>query len=680
MLAHDGTYAARKVPSTVEDYALGVAGGIGQLLADQGGDGRRIAEVIHGTTVATNAILERKGAKTALVTTRGFRDVLELRRLRVPQLYDLFYTPPPPMVDRALRFEVDERIGARGEVIKPLDEASARAVARRIAEAGVDSVALSLIHSYANPSHERRVAQVLREHLRDVSLSLSVDILPEIREYERTSTTVINAYVAPIVTSYLRGLVARLSAMGTEAPVRIMQSSGGIMSVRAAMQRPAFIVESGPAAGVIAGFRLGQRLGMGNLITFDMGGTTAKASMIEGGQISRTTEYEVGSSISLSSRLIKGGGYALKLPVIDIAEVGAGGGSVVWVDRGGALKVGPRSAGASPGPACYGKGGRDPTVTDANVVLGYCNPKQLAGGAVRLRADLARSALGERVGRPLGMDLLGAAYGAYTVANVNMIRAIKAISTYRGRDPRDFVLLAFGGSGPIHAAEIARSLRMRRVMVPPRPGVFSALGLLEAQPEYRFVQTFFGRLREIGAGALEDTFQRLRSEAREALAAEGYDERDVGYHRFVDLRYAGQAYELTIPAPAGLSSADLVALADAFGDEHDRTYGHRAEKEPVELVNLRILAQIRTEVAASVRPGREEADTVRGTRPVHFGPDNGMRTTPLIARSDLTGTVRRGPAIIEEYDSTVVVPPGCGTWLHDSGSIVIEVDDGPASA
>ncbi len=672
----DGMCTARKVPSTVVDYGRGVAEGIHHLLAQLGAGGEAIADVIHGTTVATNAILERKGARTALLTTEGFRDVLELRRLRTPQLYDLFFEPPPPMVDRARRFELHERVGARGEIIIPLDDDDVGKIVAQLRSDEIQYVAVSLLHSYANPSHEHQVARIVRNGLEGVHLSLSAEILPEIREYERTSTTVVNAYVAPIIEAYLRTLVTRLRAGGIGAPLRVMQSHGGIMSARATLKRAASVVESGPAAGVIAGFALGRQLGLRNLITFDMGGTTAKASLIEEGEISRTTEYEVGSSISRASPLIRGGGYALKLPVIDIAEVGAGGGSIVWVDRGGALKVGPRSAGASPGPACYGTGGSDATVTDANVVLGYCNPGQLAGGAVALQAPLARAALQENIARPLGIGLLQAAYGAHTIANVTMIRAIKAVSTYRGRDPRDFALLAFGGSGPIHAAEIARALHIRRVIVPPMPGLFSARGLLQAQPEYYFVRTVFERLASLGAGAIDGVYRRLRAEAMETLAAEGYAGEDATFRRFADLRYAGQAYELTIPVePDRLTGKDLAALAERFGAEHERVYGHRAVGEPIDLVNLRLVARVAGRPAAQIRAARSRAAGASTERAAHFGPRFGTVATPVLARGDLGPTPRCGPLIVEEYDATVVVPPRGKAWLHDSHSIVIEVDE-----
>ena len=674
LVASDGAYWTKKVPSTPGDYAQGIIDGVRQLLAEQQVEGGALSEVIHGTTVAINAVLENKGAKTALITTKGFRDVLELRRLRVPQLYSLFYEPPRPLVERRLRLEVDERIGAGGEVVQPLDEATVHAAIERIRQDEAEAVAVCLIHSYGNPDHERRIGEILRRELPGVYSSLSVDVLPEIREYERTSTTVINAYLGPIVKTYLDSLVEQLQVAGIDAPLRIMQSNGGIMSANSATGMPVQMMESGPAAGVVGAQELANRVGTDNVITFDMGGTTAKASLIEDGERSWTTEHEVGGGISLSARLVKGGGHAVKVPVIDLAEVGAGGGSIVWIDSGGALKIGPQSAGAVPGPVCYAQGGVEPTVTDANVVLGYINPRELAGGTVELRPDLAKAALEEKVAGPLKTGVLEAAYGVHTVANISMIRAIKAVSTYRGRDPRDFDLMAFGGSGPVHAAGMARDLGIKRVVVPPAPGLFSAVGLLEAQPEHHFVQTYFSRTFQDDAGAIRDAYQGMEARAAKALEEQSYDASEFTWHRSADLRYVGQAHELTVEVPAStLSPDDLVALGDAFGDEHERTYGHKAEDEPMEIVNLRVTTRSST---SNSRPEGLVPTTGHheGTRrEAYFGPEHGLLPTPVVTRSDIKGEGRRGPLIVEEYDATVLVPPDCTALLDQWHNLVIEI-------
>src|SRR5579862_6790418 len=409
-LSADGELSTCKVPSTPDDYAQAIIEGIQTLTRSLGTDPDCLAEVLHASTVATNVILEGKGAKTALVTTEGFRDVLELRRIRVPRLYEPLYEKPPPLVPRRRRYEVTERLDSKGAVVKPLDEAQVSVLAKVLARAGVEAVAISLLHSYANPAHERRVAELLRAELPGCFISVSSDVLPEIREYERTSTTVVNAYIGPIMWRYLRSLRERLAANGVRGRLLMMQSSGGTMDVEQVLAKPAAVVESGPAAGVVGAARLGARAGYKSLITFDMGGTTAKASLIEAGHVLATDEYEVGGGISLSSQLAKGGGYALKLPVIDVSEVGAGGGSIVRIDAGGALKVGPDSAGAVPGPACYAKGGTEPTVTDASVVLGYLNPDALAGGTVPIESERARTAV-QKIASRLGVDLLDAAFG-----------------------------------------------------------------------------------------------------------------------------------------------------------------------------------------------------------------------------------------------------------------------------
>ncbi len=675
LLNPEGGYQVKKVSSTPIDYATGILNGATQLFAEHDVNGTSIQEIIHGTTVASNTVLENKGVKTALLTTRGFRDVLELRRLRVPHLYSLFYEPPSPLVPRRLRLEIDERIGAQGEIVRPLDEVSIFKAIERIREEGASSVAICLLHSYRNGDHERQVGEIVRRELPDLFCCLSVDVLAEIREYERTSTTVINAYLGPIVKGYMDSLNNKAVSANISAPLRIMQSNGGVMSVSKAAEFPVRIVESGPAAGVVAAQRVGKRAGIENIISFDMGGTTAKASLIEDGKLSWTTEHEIGAGISLSSRLVKGGGHAVKVPVVDLAEVGAGGGSIVWIDRGGALKVGPQSAGAVPGPACYGTGGQEPTVTDANVVLGYISPTKLAGGAVSLQPDLSTKVLQDNVATPLGSNLLEAAYGVHTVANVTMIRAIRAVSTYRGRDPRDFALLAFGGSGPIHAVEMAKDLGISRVIVPPTPGLFSAIGLLEALPEYDFVQTHFARISEIDLNAINKAFSELELRAVENLTLEGYLKSDVITRRSADLRYVGQAYELTVHCTNGNLDFDTVdKLASTFHNEHERTYGHKATTEPIEIVNLRLTAVGRPSQVTPSYPSNQTArDTQKNERPAFFGAEHGLLSTPVIGREDLSENPATGPLIIEEYDATAVVPPGSSTSLDSSNNIIIEV-------
>ena len=674
----DGSIATNKVLSTADDYAKGIMAGVSAVLQELAVARTAIDGVVHGTTVATNAILEGKGAKTALITTAGFRDILELRRIRIPQLYNLFYDKPAPLVPRRLRFEVPERIGPRGEIDLPLDEARVRLIVEKVGAAEAQALAICFLHSYINPEHERRVAKIAREILPDVFISCSADILPEIREYERTSTTVINAYVGPIVGHYLRSLAQHFRRAGINAPVRIMQSNGGVMTAEAATEKPAYIVESGPAAGVIASAHMARRAGVSNLITLDMGGTTAKSSMIENGTITKTSEYEAGAGINLSSQLVKGGGYALKLPLIDISEIGAGGGSLVSINKGGLLQIGPQSAGAVPGPVCYDAGGEDPTLTDAHVILGYINPKHLAGGHVRLNVQKAKRVFERKVAEPLGMPALEAAYGVHAIASATMMRAVKAVSTYRGRDPREFALMAFGGNGPICGVELARMLQMKRVLIPPCPGLFSAFGLLLATIEHQFTQSCFRRAGAISVGELNTLYAALEQKAHAVLAQEGVEQHDVAIHRYADLRYSGQAYELTVSVPGRLlSPAQVPEIIENFEAEHFRTYGHRAINEPVDLVSLRVSAATReshTSFVPYAAGGARAAQTdASGERFAYFGPGFGLLPAPVLNGRDLIHGARRGPVIVEEYDATCVVPPGCEASLDEWNNIVIDI-------
>ena len=727
----DGGLDRLKVPSTPDDYSRAIAEGVASYLAGRVGSGAEratpggVSEIVHATTVATNAILERRGARTALVTTDGFRDVLELRRIRIPFSYDLGWDKPAPLVERYLRFEVRERMDRDGTVLTPLDDEDVAAVIDRIAsEEGIESIAVCLLHSYRNPAHERAVGAALRARLPGANLSLSHEVLPEIKEFERTSTTVVNAYVAPLIGRYLERLRESLRAQEVAAPILVMQSNGGLVPARTAVRQPVTIIESGPAAGVVAAAELARRAGHPNVITLDMGGTTTKASIIEGGEMLRATEYEVGSPVSVSSRLVRGSGYLLRIPVIDISEVGAGGGSIAAMDVAGAVRVGPRSAGADPGPACYGRGNADPTVTDANLVLGYLHPTSLAGGALRIDRSLAEHAVSGALAGPSGLSVTDAAYGVHLIANSNMVRAIKSVSVERGRDPAGFILMAFGGAGPLHACGVAQSLGIGTVLVPPAPGLFSAFGLLRAEVEHHTVRTVL-----TGTGAVEPAaVQRIVDEMRDDLVArareEGFDASDVACAAAFDLRYAGQSSEITVAIDA--TRVDEAVLREAerrFEEEYERTYGHRGAVKAFELVNCRLVARIaragpsvpsggfgdrggeganggRREVGnagvegrtgggpggAGANGGRREVGNagVEGrtgggpgeTREVYFGPERGWIDTPLIVRGDLDATARPGPSIVEEYDSTVVVPPGWNMHRDECGNIVLRMEVG----
>jgi N-methylhydantoinase A len=668
LMAHSGEIRTHKTLSTPDDFGRGIAAGIRAVLDLAGARPGEVERVIHATTVATNAILEHKGGRTGLITTLGFRDVLEMRRLRIPEMYALNYARPDPLVPRRLRLEVAERIAPDGSVRVPLDEPSVQAAAERLGAERIEAVAICLLHAYVNPAHEKRVAAIVRERLgEEVFISCSCDILPVIREYERTSTTVINAFLGPALRRYFDSLQRHLARIGVDAPIHVMKSDGGVMTIAAAAARPAYIVESGPAAGVIgAAAEVSD-----DVITFDMGGTTAKVSVVENGRVAYTGDYEVGAGINLSSKLVMGGGYALKLPVIDISEVGAGGGSLVSIDAGGLLRVGPQSAGAMPGPVCYDQGGTQATFTDAALVLGYLNPDYIAGGGLRLAPDKARAAIAAQVAKPLGRAELEAAYGVLEVAASTMVRAVKAVTTYRGRDPRDFTLYAFGGNGPLAGAIVADLLEMKRVLVPPNPGVFSAYGLLHARVEHEIVRAFLVRLSDTTPAVMAERFAPLERELIERMAQEGYSGDRVEVQRFADLRYAGQAHEITTPLASG--APDFERLARAFGHEHERTYGHQAEQEEVESVALRVVARVPREL----RPGktlRRSSQGATAPRNAYFGARHGAQSTPVIARSDLA-TARRGPLIVEEYDATCVVPPGWNAALDAQGNVVLTVDE-----
>ena len=671
-LANDGELHTRKVSSTVDDYGRGILEGIREVFATTGLKPDAINEIMHGTTVASNAILELAGARTGLITTRGFRDVLELRTLRMPRLYDLAWEKPPALVDRYLRKEVPERVDANGVIEQPLDRAAIELVVDQLVAEGVEAIAVCLINSFTNPQHERLIGEVIAERAPEMLFCLSVDVLPEIKEYERTSTTVINAYLLPVVARYLQKLEIELSTAGLSAPLLLMQSNGGLTPAAQAARLPCNIIESGPAGGVVGAQALAEKMGLKTVITFDMGGTTAKASLLENGQYTRAVDYSVGGGIMLGSRLLTGAGYRLRVPAIDLAEVGAGGGSIVWLDAGGAMQIGPKSAGAVPGPACYDQGGEAPTVTDANVVLGYLNQHYLVGGELAIDAERSKVALQQKVAEPLGLELAHAAYGAHQIAAANMIRAIKAVSSERGRDPREYSLFAFGGNGPLFAATMARALGMTRILVPPSPGLFSAFGILYAEVEHHYSQTLRRNLRDADAAELEAAWAVLEQRALAQLTADGFPAERTELKRSANMHYLGQIFELSVPVAGG--AVDPLGLIDAFGAEHERTYGHRAgPEEPVELVNIELVGRGFSE--HSRVPDRLH-QTPRGfhsaERSAYFGEQHGWLPTPVIDRAMLAASGgMHGPIIVEEYDATCVVPPDVSASVDSFGNIVL---------
>jgi N-methylhydantoinase A len=675
VLAADNSVRTLKLLSTPDDFGRAIVSGVQGFLADTGLPPESIGEIDHGTTVATNAILEKKGARVGLLTTKGFRDVLEIRRVRLPVLYNLTWQKPEPIVPRERRLEVPERVGPEGDVRVPLDLEAARAAMESLKAKGVEALAVCFLHSYARPEHEQAVGKLAAQYFSEVSLSC--EILPELREYERTASTVIDAYVKPVVSRYLHKLRANLERCGVKASLLVMQSSGGLVSGDGAAERPVRIIESGPAAGVIAAAAAGRVAGFDNLIAFDMGGTTAKASIIERGEIHLSPEYEVGSDVSQASRLIKGGGHLIRIPAIDIAEVGAGGGSIAWIDPGSVLRVGPESAGAAPGPACYRLGGERPTVTDANVVLGYLNPEYLCGGELKLDAERARRAINDHIAVPLGLSLLEAAEGIHRIANATMQRPIRSVSIERGRDPRDFALIAFGGSGPVHAAGLAGDLDISRIVVPPHPGLFSALGLLAAEVEQLYTRSVLIELPRFDPVRGNTILAEMKARAELDLAGEGFGKGRVEVARFADLRYRKQISELMLPLPSqALDAAALARLVEEFHAEHERTYGYAIRDERVELVAFKLRARGHRANPIEV-PWGHLVDTrpiALSDRSVYFGAAIGHVGTPVIGRADIADKPQAGPLIIEEYDSTVVVPPGWTAHRTPIGFMVLELE------
>jgi N-methylhydantoinase A len=638
---------------------------------------QQLANLVHGTTIASNAVLEGKGAVTGLITTLGFRDEIEMRRLARPAVYDFLWERNPPLIPRRRRREVTERITAQGEIFTPLDVEETKEALRELQRQKIEAIAICFINSYANPTHENRAAALAHELLPGTALCTSFEVLPEIREYERTSTTCLNAYLMPVVNRYLDSLESELAGYCTA--LRVMQSNGGVMTSDHARRRPIYIIESGPAAGALAAAALTRELGIDRAVSFDMGGTTVKACLIEGSAPIEKNEMEVGADANISARYSRGGGYALSIPALDIVEAGAGGGSIARIDESGALRVGPASAGAVPGPVCYKRGGINPTITDANVVLGYMNPQAIAGGTVAIDRTAAIDVIERELCPGLNLPPLEAAHGIYRVANAAMMRAIRAVTTERGRDPREYVLIAFGGAGPIHAAELAAELGMKQVYIPLFPGLFSALGLLMADVRYDYVQSIPGRLDAIDMAELLQKFEGLAARAREEFSRENIDPTVVKIERYLDLRYQRQMSEITMRVPDGVTpSALLRSLTDSFHAEHERTYGYHRDGEPVALVNLRMKALAPAnsisfaELAqAFVRSASAEEPAVE-TRVAYYGPKVGECLTKIVSREALLRGSLEGPVVIEEFDTTVVVPPQWTASLDKYGNITLE--------
>jgi N-methylhydantoinase A len=674
MLRPDGKAMIKKVLSSPPDFSKAIVEATKAAMKENDVSAADVKEYTHAATVATNAIITRTGAVTALLTTKGFRDVLEIRRMRMHKLYDIRWEKPKALVPRRLRLEISARSDPWGEEVVPLDENSVRDAVHQLMQEGVESVAICYLNSYANGASERRSRDIIKEMAPEWFTSVSSEVLPELKEYERTSTTVINAYVQPVVSRYFRSMEASLRKLGLEVPVMVMQSNGGMMPAEVARDYPIHIIESGPAAGVTGAYHLAKRMGIKDVMTLDMGGTTAKAAIIEDGEISRSPEYEVGGAMSVGHRLMKGGGYLLRVPAIDLAEVGAGGGSIASAESG-VLKVGPRSAGAAPGPACYNQGGVEPTITDANVIMGLTNPHYLAGGALKIHPALAERAIKDKVASILDLDSTQTAWGIRTVGNSSLIRALRAVSIERGRDPRRFTLFSFGGMGPVQALDVAAELGIKKVVVPPLPGVFSALGLLFAEVEHHLIQTHYANLASLDHERLAQVLQKLQKEAVTTLKREGYEEGHYSINIFADTRYIGQDYALTIPLGGESVGAALVTkLTNDFHKEHEKTYGYDSREEGVQIVALRCLARglaQRPRVPERLQLAQTSSRRDAESRKCYFGPEHGWVRTDVMTRQDLLGGAVVGPSIIEDDNSLTVVLPGWRASLDEWSNIVL---------
>ena len=666
-----------KVLTTPQEPSKGVLTGIEDALAKAGAKPQGVERVVHATTLATNLILERKGSTVGYIATKGFADSIVIgrdRRIEADR-YDLFYEKPAPLVPRRLTAEVDERMNFRGEVVVPLDETQAAAAVQKLAKADLDAVAICFLHSYANPDHERRVAEIVRRYMPNAYVSLSSEVWPEFREYDRASTTVMSAYVGPVMAAYVDRLEREIRELGIDGSFQIMQSNGGVMSVATAATSPIYSVESGPAAGVIAAAHLGERFGEKNIISFDMGGTTAKAGLIRDSKPNITHDFHVGGKANIGGR--RNSGFPIKTPVIDLAEVGAGGGSIAWVDSGGVLQVGPKSAGANPGPACYGFGGDQPTVTDANLVLGFLNPDYFLGGGMTIYPEKSREAIERHVSGPLRMDLTAAAAGIFEIVNANMASAVRVVTVQRGIDPREYALIAFGGAGPAHIVKVAEQFDIPTVIVPVTPGLTSAVGLLVSDMTYDYVRT---RLMEEEANLdeINTMFRDLESQGLEHMSREGIAREDIHLQRQIDLRFKFQSHELSVPVHAGtITSEDIATASQAFQDLYFELYGIR-QSSPTQLVNYRVRAVgivPKVELSAAEVTGGDPSHALKDTRQVYFKESGGFLPTTVYDRLRLLpGDAIAGPAVTEEPDSTIVIPPQYSGTVDPYRNVVIRRD------
>ncbi|MEX2642604.1 MAG: hydantoinase/oxoprolinase family protein [Acetobacterales bacterium] len=664
-----------KESTTPDDPARGVVDGIRKLLDAQSIDAGRIQRVVHATTLFTNALIERKGAKTGLVTTEGFRDVLEIGRERKYELYDIFIEMPEALVPRHLRREVPERLSELGEVETPLDEAALMREVDALVEAGCNSLAIVFLHAYANPVHEQAAAKAIRKKYPDLSVTASSDVAPEIREYERASTTVINAYVRPLAEDYLERLAAQIRDLGAPGPFFLMLSNGGLTHIEEAKRTPVQLLESGPAAGALAGAFFGTNSGEDSVLAFDMGGTTAKACLVDDGEPMIAYNFEA----ARAKRFMEGSGLPVKISTIELIEIGAGGGSIARIDELGLVKVGPQSSGAMPGPACYGRGGADPTVTDADLLLGFLNADFFLGGKMEIDLDASKKAM-QSLMESTGLGLVETAFGIHDIVNENMAAAARVHLAECGKDPRRYALLATGGAGPVHAYNVARKLNLRRVVCPPAAGVGSTIGLLMAPARIDRVVSMVNRLDRLDWNAFEAAYKALEEDAAKVLVETGADPKDLRYRRIADLRYAGQASEIVVILPEGpYTEASRAPIEAVFEEKYKQLFARTLQGVPVQVVNLRV------SVSAAVAGGGMEllaaggtgTDALKGSRKVYYAEAGDYVDTPVYDRYRVpVGKPLEGPTIFEENESTFVVGPGATSVVQPDGSIVVTLPEG----
>ena len=666
-----GERAIEKVLTTPDDPSEAVEQGLRGLLEREDVDASQLKTIIHGTTLVTNALIERRGTATALLTTEGFRDAVAIGTEHRYDMYDIFLEKPEPLVPRSLRYGVRERVLDDGSVLRDLDEEQVRAIAGELLERGIGAAAVSFLHGFRNPVHEQRVAEILAEEAPGVAVSLSSEVSPEIREYERTSTTIANVYVRPLVERYLQRLEERLRRLGFDGSFYVMLSNGGTASVETACRFPVRLLESGPAAGALAAAFYGEAAGFSDVLSFDMGGTTAKACLIDGGEPLTSTDFEVARVY----RFKKGSGLPVKTSVIEMIEIGAGGGSIARVGPLGLPKIGPESAGADPGPACYGRGGEEPTVTDADLLLGYLDPDFFLGGRMRLDYGAAEKAM-RKISDALGVDPLKAAWGVHQVVDENMANAARVHAVERGKDPRKYLLLAFGGAGPVHAHRVARALGVPGFVAPLGAGTASAFGFLCAPLSFDLARSLYGRLDELDWDAANAALAQMEEEGRELLRASGVADEDVLVRRLGEMRYVGQGHEVGVKLPEGTLGPDEVGgISAGYREEYQRLYGREGPDVPLEAITWRVeVSAPRPEILQEAWDGEPRAldEARKGKREIYLPEKDGFAAVPVYDRYRLDpGAAFDGPAVVEERESTVIVGPDSRAEVDGSRNLIV---------